>query len=60
MFDSNIHLNLGAHSYLFRAKNKLTGKEKNINIYEWDNLKLTYEIVDYEKFNKALAKKTNN
>jgi hypothetical protein len=30
----------------------LTGKEKNVNIYEWKLVKDTYEIIDIEKFNK--------
>lgn len=37
----------------FLHLNRLTGKEKNINIYEWDLVKQEYEIVDLEKYNKA-------
>lgn len=56
-FDSSVHLSLGAHSYLFRARNRLTNKEKNINIYEWDLVKEQYEIIDEEQFNNAMKKK---
>jgi hypothetical protein len=56
-FDSSVHLSLGAQSYLFRAKNRLTNKEKNINIYEWDLVKEQYEIIDEEQFNNAMKKK---
>jgi hypothetical protein len=56
-FDPNIHLSLGSHSYMFRAKNILTGKEKNINIYEWELVKNEYEIIDIEKFIKASSLK---
>lgn len=53
MFDQNIHLSLGSTNYLFKCRNKLTGKEKNINIYEWDLVKNEYKIIDLEKYNKA-------
>jgi len=56
-FDSSVYLSLGAHSYLFRARNKLTNKEKNINIYEWDLVKNQYDIIDIEQFNNAMKKK---
>jgi hypothetical protein len=54
-FDSKIHLPLGSTKYLFLCRNLLTKREKNINIYEWHLVKNDYEIIDKEKFQKALA-----
>ncbi len=51
-FDTNLFAGLGNKSLLFLCQNKLTGKEKNVNIYEWKLVKDTYEIIDIEKFNK--------
>lgn len=56
-FDKNVYISLGDRSLFFRAKNNLTGKEKNINIYEWDLVKDKYEIIDHEKFRSAMSKK---
>lgn len=52
-FDKTRYVGLGNKSFLFRARNKLTNKEKLINIYEWENIKSLYEVIDIEKFNKA-------
>lgn len=51
-YDPEIHLPLGNKKYLFLCRNKLTGKEKNINIYEWVLVQNNYEIVDLNKFNQ--------
>lgn len=51
-FDKSIYAGLGNKSLLFRCKNKLTNKEKNINIYEWHLVKHQYEIVDIDKYEK--------
>ena len=52
-FNTEIYLPLGSIKYLFPCKNKLTNQIKNINIYEWGLVKEQYEIIDYEKFNRA-------
>jgi hypothetical protein len=52
LFNKEIHLSLGDKKYLFLGKNKLTGKEKYINIYEWELLQNDYEIIDTKKFNQ--------
>ena len=41
--------------YLFLCRNKLTSKEKYINIYEWKLVKDQYEIIDQNKFNTILS-----
>ena len=38
-----------------RCRNILTGKQKNVNIYEWPLVKDQYEIIDKEKSEKALG-----
>lgn len=57
VFDKQVYVSLGNTALLFRARNILTGKEKNVNIYEWDLVKDNYEIIDIDKFNKAMALK---
>lgn len=52
-FDTNLFAGLGNKSLLFLCQNKLTSKEKNVNIYEWKLVKDTYDIIDIEKFNKV-------
>ena len=52
-FDSTMHINLGDKRQYFRCKNKLTNKEKNISIYEWDTVKNSYDILDQSQFIKA-------
>lgn len=56
-FDPSIHLALGNRKFLFKCKNKLTNKEKNINIYEWHLVQDQYEIIEYEKYQIALNSK---
>lgn len=56
-FDKTVYVGLGNRALLFRARNKLTKKEKNINIYEWDNVKDNYEVIDTDKFNRAMSLK---
>jgi len=51
-FDKNIYAGLGNKSLLFLCRNKLTNKEKNINIYEWRLIKDQYEIIDTDKYEK--------
>jgi hypothetical protein len=52
-FDSIVHINLGDTRQYFRCRNKLTNKEKNISIYEWDTVKDSYDILDQSQFIKA-------
>lgn len=56
-FNKGRYLSLGDQRFLFKCKDILTGREKNINIYEWNNVKDQYEIIDLDKFKKALEKK---
>ena len=49
--DKSKYLPLGNKKYLFRCRNKLTNKEKFINIYEWHIVKDLYEVIDLGKFN---------
>lgn len=53
-FDTNRYCGLGNKKLLFLCRNKLTNKEKFINIYEWNLVKDTYEIIDQDKFQKIL------
>jgi hypothetical protein len=53
-FDKTRYSGLGNKKYLFLCRNKLTNKEKYINIFEWNLVKDTYEIIDTEKFQKIL------
>jgi hypothetical protein len=48
-----LYAGLGNKALLFRARNRLTGTEKNVNIYEWELVKTEYEIIDVDQFNKA-------
>ena len=52
-FIKELYAGLGNKTLLFRARNRLTGTEKNINIYEWELVKTEYEIIDVDQFNKA-------
>ena len=52
-FDSTVHINLGDTRQYFRCRNKLTTKEKNISIYEWDTARDSYDIIDQSQFIKA-------
>lgn len=52
-FDKTIYAGLGDKSQYFLCKNILTGKEKNISIYEWNKLKDLYEIINLQQFEKA-------
>lgn len=52
-FDKELYSGLGNKAMLFLCRNKLTGKEKNVNIYEWNIVKDYYDIIDIDKFNKA-------
>lgn len=54
-FDSSVHINLGDKRQYFKGRNKLTNKEKNISIYEWDRVKDLYDIIDQSQFIKATA-----
>lgn len=53
-FDKNQYCSLGDKKLLFLCRNKLTNKEKLINIYEWNLIKNTHEIIDKDKFQKIL------
>lgn len=53
-FDTNRYCGLGNKKFLFLCQNKLTNKEKYINIYEWNLVKDTYVIIDKDKFQKIL------
>jgi hypothetical protein len=53
-FDKDIYCGLGNKKYLFLCRNKLTLKEKYINIYEWNLVKDQYEIIDQNKFKTIL------
>jgi hypothetical protein len=53
-FDKNKHCALGNKKFLFLCRNKLTCKEKYINIYEWETIKHQYDIIDTDKFIKIL------
>lgn len=52
-FDRETYAGLGNKTLLFLCRNILTGKEKNINIYEWPIVKDNYCILEIDKFNKA-------
>jgi hypothetical protein len=54
-FDKTRFMGLGNKKMLFLCRNILTGKQKNVNIYEWPLVKDQYEIIDKEKFEKALG-----
>lgn len=56
-FDKNRYSGLGNKLYLFKCRNKLTGKEKNVNIYEWHLVKDQYDIIDMDKYKRALKEK---
>jgi len=56
-FDKSRYSSLGNIKYLFLCKNRLTNKEKNVNIYEWDLVKDQYIIIDHIKFEQALLNK---
>lgn len=56
-FDASKHSSLGNKKFLFRCRNKLTNIEKNVNIYEWHLLKDQYEIIEYDKYVRALNEK---
>ena len=53
LFDREIYSSLGSLNKLFLCRNKLTKKEKMINIYEWHLVCAHYDIIDNEKFEKA-------
>lgn len=53
-FDKEIYVGIGNKKLLFKCRNKLTNKEKNINIYEWDLVKNQYDILEMDKFQIAL------
>lgn len=56
-FDKTKYSPLGTTKFLFRCKNKLTGKEKNVNIYEWHLVSGQYDILEHDKFSRALREK---
>jgi hypothetical protein len=56
-FDLNRYSGLGNKKFLFKCKNILTDKEKYISIYEWHLMKDQYEIIDYEKYLRAVKDK---
>lgn len=56
-FNTKQYCGLGNKKFLFLCLNKLTTKQKLINIYEWDLVKDHYEIIDYEKYVTALNSK---
>ena len=39
------------------CKNRLTSREKNVNIYEWHLVKDQYDIIDMDKYKRALKEK---
>jgi hypothetical protein len=53
-FDKNQYSGLGNKKHLFLCRSKLTGKDKFVNIYEWNILQHEYEILDVDKFNQAI------
>lgn len=53
-FDHLKYASLGNKKLLFKCRNILTGKEKNINIYEWHLLKEQFDIIEHDKYAKAL------
>jgi hypothetical protein len=53
LFDKEIYSSLGSLNKLFLCRNKLTKKEKMINIYEWRLVSAQYDIIDVERFEKA-------
>lgn len=57
--NKNMYVGLGNKTFLFLCQNRLTGREKLVNIYEWDLIKDQYEIIDKEKFDKAMLSKLN-
>lgn len=56
-FDTNRYSGLGNKKFLFKCRNILTGKEKYINIYEWHLVKDQYEIIEMDKFTRAMSEK---
>lgn len=56
-FNHLIYASLGNKKLLFLCRNKLTNKEKYINIYEWDLVKDHYEIIEYDRYKQALSLK---
>lgn len=56
-FDPTRYSGLGNKKLLFRCRNILTGREKNVNIYEWHLVKNQYEIIEHDKYIRALNKK---
>jgi hypothetical protein len=52
-FNKDKYCSLGNRALLFPCRNKLTNKIKNINIYEWQVVCDQYEILDFEKFDRA-------
>ena len=54
-FDTTRYCGLGNKKFLFLCRNILTQKEKYINIYEWHLVNNEYNILDHEKYLKALA-----
>lgn len=59
--DKDEYVNLGIKSQYFKAKEKETGKIKNISIFEWNKLIFDeeYEILDMKKFMEVVLKWTH-
>jgi hypothetical protein len=53
-FDKNQYSGLGNKKHLFLCRNKLTGKDIFVYIYEWKILQHEYKILDVDKFNQAI------